>query len=455
MHSMKKFMPPGIFHPGTGVCREISARQELRIFLTLAHKSKPNHRRMKKLLLFTLLLPLLAVAQDKGIHFEHGTSWADVQAKAKAANKYIFMDCFTTWCGPCKFMSANIFPQEKVGDFMNEKFISVKVQMDQTPKDNEEVKQWYADAKQIEQQYSIRAYPTFLVFAPDGHIVDRQIGGAEADQFIERCAASLDPAKQYYTQLEQFKNGRKDTSFLRGLALLALDKYDAENATAVSRLYLEQQKDLYSPANLQFIAKFTQSSKDPGFDIFLHHPDKVNKVLGNGAAENKLMQIVAQEEVYPQLMKKDKSAPDWAGLEKSITAKYPNIAEELLLKTKVQYYSYVKDADKAVANIVAYMKKYGHKANPQELNQYAWTIFEKCNDIACIEQALEWSKRSFKGNDTPAFLDTYANLLYKSGKKADALVWEEKAMNAAGAGERKNYEATLEKMKQGGKYWEE
>lgn len=409
---------------------------------------------MKKLLLFTFLLPLMAIAQEKGMHFEHGATWAEIKAKAKAENKHIFVDCFTTWCGPCKFMSANIFPQEKVGSFMNEKYLNVKVQMDQTAKDNDEVKQWYADAKQIEKEYSIRAYPTFLIFAPDGHIVDRQVGGADADGFIERCTASLDPAQQYYTQLDKYKNGQKDTAFLRQLALLALNKYDKENASAVSKEYLSKQTDLYTPVNIQFVDKFTQSSKDPGFDMFLHHADKVNKVLGAGKAEAKIMEIAANEEVFPQLMKKDKSAPDWAAIEKNVKAKYPAVAEEVVLKTKVQYYSYTKDGPNAVANIVAYMKKYGHKANPETLNEYAWTIFEKCNDQKCIEQALEWSKRSFKDQEIPAFMDTYANLLYKSGKKEDALAWEEKALNKAEGDEKKNYETTLDKMKKGEKYWE-
>ncbi|NLU90868.1 thioredoxin family protein [Chitinophaga sp. Ak27] len=409
---------------------------------------------MKKLFLLTFLAPMMAFAQEKGIHFEHGSTWAEVKAKAKAENKYIFMDCFTTWCGPCKMMSAQIFPQEKVGNFMNDKYVSVKVQMDQTAKDNEEVKQWYADAQQIEKDYSVRAYPTFLVFAPDGRIVDRQVGGSEADQFINRFTTSLDPAQQYYTQLDKYTQGQKDTAFLRKLAYLAQDKYDMDNAGKIAKEYLAQQKDLYTPVNLEFLGKFTQSSKDPGFDVFLHHADKVNKALGKDVAENKVMEIAAKEDVYPQLMKKDKSAPDWESVEKSVKAKYPSIAEELILKTKIQYYSYVKDANNAVANIVAYMKKYGHKADPQSLNEFAWTVFEKCNDMECIEQALEWSKRSFKDKEIPAFMDTYANLLYKAGKKSEALAWEEKAMNKAANEERKNYETTLEKMKKGEKYWE-
>ncbi|HVI45179.1 MAG TPA: thioredoxin fold domain-containing protein [Chitinophaga sp.] len=402
---------------------------------------------MKRALLLVLLLPLFAIAQDKGMHFEHGQSWKDILAKAKAENKYIFVDCFTTWCGPCKYMSAQIFPQEEVGNFMNARFLNVKVQMDRTDKDNEEVKKWYDDAKMIEEKYGIRAYPTFLVFAPDGHAIDRQVGGADAQGFIARCEESLKPETQYYTQMAVYSNGKKDPAFVKSLAQLAQKKYDMKAAATLSKEYLSQQKDLYTPENLQFINDFTMSSKDQGFAMFLNNADKVNKVLGPGKAEKKVMAIVSQEEIFPQLMKKDQSAPDWNAIDKSITAKYPKLAEEMLLKAKIQYYSYKQDADKAVANIVAYMKKYGHNANSQELNEYAWTIFEKCDDMKCIEQALDWSKRSFKDAEVPAYMDTYANLLFKSGKKADAITWEEKAMNKAGDTEKKNYEETLKKMK--------
>jgi thiol-disulfide isomerase/thioredoxin len=74
---------------------------------------------MKKVFVLFMLLPFLAQAQtDTGVHFEHNLSWTAIQAKAKAENKYIFMDCFTTWCGPCKYMSTTIFPQKESGDYI-------------------------------------------------------------------------------------------------------------------------------------------------------------------------------------------------------------------------------------------------------------------------------------------------------------------------------------------------
>ncbi|WP_142687915.1 DUF255 domain-containing protein [Chitinophaga polysaccharea] len=413
----------------------------------------------KLLLLLTFWLPFAAMAQEKGMHFEHGLSWEQIKAKAKAENKYIFVHCFTTGCEICPKMSANIFPQEKVGEFMNAKFLNVKVQMDQTPEDDEEVKKWYDDALKIKKDYvekddNIGRCPTFLVFSPEGTIVDQQVGAArDADMFLAQRAASLDPDQQYYTQVEKYKNGQKDTVFLRKLAYMAKDIGYEGIAFAAAKAYLTQQPELYTPGNIDFARAISVNPKDDMISSMQHSletPDIINQL---GGVEAKLVEIVGKEEVYAALRTINKSAPDWAAIEKKVKAKYPSIAEQLVLKTKIQYFSDKKDGDNAVANIVAYMKKYGNTADPYTLNEFARTTFEKCKDQKYIEQALEWSKRSFRENEMPAFMDTYANLLYKAGKKADALAWEEKAMNKANGEEKKNYETTLEKMKKGEKYW--
>jgi thioredoxin-related protein len=101
-------------------------------------------------------------------------------------------------------MSAKIFPQEASGKYFNDKFISVEVQLDSSKLDNDTTKAWYADAHAIAEQYGVRAYPTFLVFSPDGRPVHRLVGSsASAEEFIARVGVSFDPAKQYYTLLDQ------------------------------------------------------------------------------------------------------------------------------------------------------------------------------------------------------------------------------------------------------------
>src|SRR5690606_162646 len=126
---------------------------------------------MRKLFIMLFLIPLLTTAQEKGIQFEHNTNWEKLKEKAKAENKHIFVDCFTTWCGPCKWMADNVFVQEEVGEFFNDNFVNLKLQFDETKEDSEDVKSWYDEAKRFAKDYEVRAYPTFLVFDPNGELV--------------------------------------------------------------------------------------------------------------------------------------------------------------------------------------------------------------------------------------------------------------------------------------------
>ena len=85
-----------------------------------------------KRITFSLLSFMVAVAMmAQGMVFEpDGTTLEQASAKAKAENKLIFLDCFTSWCGPCKKMARDVFPQEQVGAYMNPRFVNIKIDME-------------------------------------------------------------------------------------------------------------------------------------------------------------------------------------------------------------------------------------------------------------------------------------------------------------------------------------
>ena len=57
-------------------------------------------------------------------------SWDAVKSKAVKENRMIFMDCYTSWCGPCKGLAQNVFPHPKVGEFLNSHFVCCKYDME-------------------------------------------------------------------------------------------------------------------------------------------------------------------------------------------------------------------------------------------------------------------------------------------------------------------------------------
>lgn len=52
--------------------------------------------------------------------------------KSKTEKRKIFIDVFTDWCGWCKVMDKNTFPDSEVAKLLNEKFYPVKLNAEQT-----------------------------------------------------------------------------------------------------------------------------------------------------------------------------------------------------------------------------------------------------------------------------------------------------------------------------------
>jgi thiol-disulfide isomerase/thioredoxin len=412
------------------------------------------------MLLFALV-PFLAGAQ--GMKFEHGLSWKEVQAKAKAENKYIFMDCFTTWCGPCKYMTENIFPTKEAGEFYNANFINVKVQFDTTKNDNEEVKSWFKDMEAINAKYKIRAYPTYLLFNPDGEIVHREVGASpKIEEFITKGKNALVPETQYYTQLKKYEAGEKDPAFLKKLAVMAQKAYEMAKASEVASAYISTMSDPYTKDNLDFIGKFTSSSKDRGFAMMLENPEKVDAAIGKGKSKAMVTSIIIKEELYPQVRKvmtdKTLDVPDFTAVNEKAIQKYPQYASEITDytdKTKINFYLTKKNWGSFKQEVASYVAKYGEdKISPAELNTYAWQVFENCKDMTCVTEALEWSKKSFKDKENPMFMDTYANILHKMGRTKEAIEVQEKAVAmTTDEASKKELQENLDKMKKGEKTW--
>ncbi len=395
--------------------------------------------------------------EEKGMDFYHAKNWADAKAKAKAENKYIFVDAFTTWCGPCKVMAAKIFPQPEVGEYFNANFINLKVQLDTTKQDNEYIQSWYTDAHNLMVNYKVNVFPTYLFFSPDGEIVHREVGSSDAITFINKAKDALNPDKQYYALVRKYEAGNREPGFLKSLAYASKGAYDRDNTPKYTNAYLKTQSDLMTEDNLLFLADFTQKSTDPGFEYLLKHPEKFDAFKEPGYAKTVVKNIIMQEEIYPTIFVRggDARAPDWNALSNRLEGKYPTLASEITLQSKVMYFQQKRDWPAFSAAVTQLLAKSPQTMSPAMLNSFAWTVFEACDDMACVRQALAWSEKSLAKEADPMYLDTYANLLHKTGDSKQAIAMQQKAISLLkkNGEDPSDYEATLEKFKKGEKTW--
>lgn len=132
---------------------------------------------MKRLLITLSLILSVAVASAQ-VEFESST-YSALLLKAKTENKLIFMDCYAEWCGPCKYMDANVFTDKSVGEFMNKNFLNAKFNMEE------------GDGLSVARKYKVTSYPTFLIINSGGDEVVRLVGSSSPSEFISRIEKSL------------------------------------------------------------------------------------------------------------------------------------------------------------------------------------------------------------------------------------------------------------------------
>lgn len=237
---------------------------------------------MKKTL--TLIMALCCTclsAFAQGMNFEpEGTTLEQASAKAKAENKLIFLDCFTSWCGPCKKMAKDVFPQEKVGAYMNPKFINIKIDMES------------AYGAPLAKKLQIQAYPTFVIFNADAQEIGRFLGGSNADEFIKSVGAkSTDNSGSVLA--ERWKNGDRDPQFLMDYLKTLSATYKGTEANEVAEAILDgKEKTFVNDSTLRMV--FMGNIRNPFSKVFLEvakNPAPLKAAIGDMPVEMKLQNV--------------------------------------------------------------------------------------------------------------------------------------------------------------------
>lgn len=116
-----------------------------------------------------LALPYSHAEEAAGMFSNLGFDAALKQAATE--QKFVFVDFYTTWCGPCKMLDQKTWKDPQVIALITSKAIPLKIDAEKE-----------AD---LSKRYRINVYPSLLVIRPDGSEVDRIIGFKESEPFKE------------------------------------------------------------------------------------------------------------------------------------------------------------------------------------------------------------------------------------------------------------------------------
>lgn len=408
---------------------------------------------MKNILTALLMLYWMS-AKTQGINFNANSSLSELKAEAQKNNKYILVDAFTTWCVPCKELDAQTFSDRKVGEYINDNFLSAKFQMDRTKNDNDLVKSRYSDAKAIENVYSITAYPTVMILNPSGILAGKVLGFKRPNEFISEIKSVIDRFKSFEQRYKAFLEGRRDSAFIFKLASEIKEIGDKVLAHEIAQTYINGLSDseLFMPNNLDFVYNFTERSSDRGFKVFRESSRRADEIFGTKfkqPSRKKVQSIIYREEIEPFSRT---NAPEWSKILSKVKDKYGAIDPEFYYNIRLGHAMEHENWDELGKFYSLYFKTaYDHSV--YHINNISYLVFQHITDPRVLKVAVKTMKYSIDHFDQGNFAayDTYAGLLYKLGNLKEAILWQEKAVE--GAPHEEAIAANLAKMKRGERTW--
>ncbi len=441
------------------------------MYLTLLLKKE-----MKKIyyLLALIMLPVLLNAQ--GINFEHD-NFKQILAKAKKENKLVFIDGYALWCGPCKRMSKTTFMDEKLGEYMNQNFVSLKLDIER------------GEGPELKQKYNIQGLPGYIFIDNDGVAVHRAGSYLTVDEFLTEAQLAVKYSKDPNSVgrlAERFEQNKTNESFLK-MYLDKLYESKAVNYGNVVDLYLNEQTTMADSSKdmVLFLAKFSNQIILGG---------KADQIIQNNLTSDTWRLYVRKNIRYtfqkmPQKMinntteyaiaTQDTSLIELA-LERSVEAG-AILNDELKARVYAYYFDGIGNGERYKAIVRPNNEAYINAINVDELSsayakwinegkggsarplsvRYSSEILRMVDSYAKYvtteqdkQDIIRWAKVGYEiAFDDCYNIGQYATMLYSFGNdKEQAIKLQEKALSIAekeGLKQEASFRADLEEMKKG------
>ncbi|MDP4271559.1 MAG: thioredoxin family protein [Bacteroidota bacterium] len=350
--------------------------------------------------------------ENNGIKFSEDSLLSTALDKSAKAGKLIFMDCYTKWCGPCRYLASHIFPLKEAGDFYNQNFINLSFDME-TP-----------EGRLIAKKYGVRAYPTLLFLNAKGEVEHMSIGCGGVEHLLSLGKVAMDSNNNLKALQQKINNGDRSAETLTNY--LSANRYSSDKKSLLDEYFknktLEQR---LSEGSWQLYRWFVNDLDNPQFKFFVKHHGEYEKKFGKKEVTDKIMSLLdanMQDSVkYISLRKVDPK----------LFAKHKTFAEFRMAYYKARSQkNELNSWNKLMQKAKLYLAQ--DSISPYDYNDISWYVYENYktfNDKNALQQAKAWSFKSYQLKPEEIQInDTYAHILFELGFIQEAIKLEEFAL---------------------------
>ncbi len=358
---------------------------------------------MKKIINSLVFLFVMSNLLSQGIIFYDG-GFEQAILKAQQEEKLIFVDAYATWCGPCKRMAKNVFPDKSVGAYYNDHFISLKIDMEKPA------------GREFARQFPVSAYPTLFYINEKGELLKKVIGGKNAEQFLSLGKSVADSYDRSGELEKLYNEGVRDYELVLKY-IKALNNAN-KSSLKVSNDFLRKSDHLSKNQKATFIAEALVSADSRIFDLFIDNKKEIKEIIGEDLYKEKIEDAC------------------WKTLQNAIDFESTMLLDDAKLKMKNhlsdQYKIFAYSADyefaKANANIsmlnsssLALAKYIGEKDHEKLHDMCNELFLYKSIDPSILESSETIAKMASEKSERPEYMLTYSKILHANNKTKKAI----------------------------------
>jgi hypothetical protein len=164
------------------------------------------------------------------------------------------------------------------------------------------------------------------------------------------------------------------------------------------------------------------------------------------------------QEIYKEVKGREIQSEDWDRIGQKLKRRFPgHDCGQVLMKIEARYYNEREAWEECAKVAIDLINRYGRQMGDMDINNIVWDcIFEHSMDREILNKASKYMTQIVKKTpNNVRYIDTYANLLYKTGHNEEAIGLEIRVIHLSelSGGVPGVYTETLEKMKKGEPTW--
>lgn len=425
-------------------------------FVTPANMRYMNHfnplfgKIVALLFVLTCILPQNAVqaqstVEEEALEEQESVTFYPISVEKaltelKQINKPIFLYIYTRFTPECNRMKKTVFIQPDVAALMNDRFFPISLELQSE------------EGMQLRSKYELTGinmsqYPVYLFLSSDGNVLlkdngfktpadlmvlaNKVLGQAEQQESRVKFEPASGSFKEFFDYLQQYRNGNKQPDFLRGLAYKMREYNELYQGVVDDYLTIIGPQNYLNPTNSRFILDFADDVHSMAYSILTTNRNFFVSQFTKAEVDKTIEKAIRQFVVSLANAGNTVSAPDLKQISEKIKLSGLSNAGAFEISMKMLYFEMSEKWDEYATAAVAFLGN-GKEQQPELLDNITWNFMQHTTQPDMLQKAQTWMQEAMSQKPSNfKYRETYAALLYKTGKTDKAMKETEKAIEMA------------------------